>query len=122
MDFTMPNLLKPDQPFCPSCGVPNNPQTNAELEDIYYRIRSPRSHIEPLSYTMDEYLDTYEPEFDDYTANWAMERNMAERGLCPTCGRPDLRGVTEDMLMDEDEAEELHEMYAMEEAERRMGC
>jgi len=116
------NLLKDNQEFCPSCGVPNNPQTNVQLEDIYYRIHSPRSHIEPLVYTMDEYLDSYEPEFDDYTANLAMSKNMAERGLCPTCGRPDLRGITPEMIMTEEEAQELHEMYAEQEAERRAGC
>jgi hypothetical protein len=107
---------------CPSCGQLQTAENKQALYDVYERIRDGRSRWEPLVYTRDEYEDSWD---DDYETNWAMvamEKNMYERGLCPQCGYPDLRGVKEEDIMDEEEAKEMHDMWAEQEQERRMGC
>jgi hypothetical protein len=47
---------------------------------------------------------------------------MINRGLCPSCARPDLSRVKPEDVMTEDEAKEMHEMWAEQAAERRMGA
>lgn len=120
----MPNLLKDNQEFCPTCGVPNTPEVNATLYDIYYRIRDGRSTWEPLVYFQDDLQECgfYDDEEMHDSVMLSMERNMHERGLCITCGCPDLSGVTEDMIMTEEEAQDLHDMWQEQAAERRMGA
>ena len=61
-------------------------------------------------------------EEDENAMMYAMEKDMVNRGLCPVCSRPNLSGVTDDMIMSEDEAREIQEMWAMEASERRMGA
>ena len=120
----MPNLLKDHQEFCPSCGVPNKLEASEALWDIYHRIRDGRSTWEPLVYTQDDMdeLGFYDDEEMHDSIMLSMERNMGERGLCPTCGRPDLRGVNPEDIMSEEDAKDLHEMWAEQAAERRAGC
>jgi hypothetical protein len=118
----MPNLLKDHETHCLSCGVPNTPEVNRQLWDIYGRIIDGRSRAEPLVYTMEEYQDSWD---DDGETNWAtlaMEKDMYNRGLCPTCGRPDLSGVNPEDIMSEEDAKDMHEMWSEQEAERRMGA
>jgi hypothetical protein len=87
-----------------------------------------RKHIEPLVYTQSDFEDMgYHSmrDMDDLDRDAvmiSMEKNMAERGLCPKCGLPDLRGTTEDDYMTEEDAQALADMYAEMAAERRMGC
>lgn len=120
----MPNLLKDDQEFCPSCGVPNNPEINEALWDIYGRIRDGRDTWEPLVYYQDdlEEIGFYDDEEMHDSVMLSMERNMVERGLCPTCGRPDLRGISPDDIMTHEESKDMHDMWAEQAAERRAGC
>lgn len=120
----MANLLKDNQEWCPSCCVPNTPETNNKLWDIYERLRDGRSRSEPLVYFQDdlEELGYYDDEEIHDSVMLSMERNMYDRGLCPTCGRPDLRNVKPEDIMTEEEASSMHEMWAEMEAERRMGA
>lgn len=108
--------------WCKTCGVPRDHETTEKLWDIYERIEDGRCRREPLVYSREEYEESWD---DDGETNWAMvamERDMHSRGLCTDCGRPDLSGVTEDMVMSEEDAREMHEMWAEMEAERRMGA
>lgn len=120
----MPNLLKDDQEFCGHCGVPNTPEVNRVLNDIYHRIRDGRSTWEPLVYYQDdlEEIGFYDDEEMHDSVMLSMERNMVERGLCPACGRPDLSRVKPEDVMDEETAKEMHDMWAEQAAERRAGC
>jgi hypothetical protein len=110
------------QIVCPECGSPMNKETTAALWDIYDRISDGRSTWEPLVFTSEEFEDSWDTFHEENFAIIAMERNMHERGLCTNCGRPDLRGVTEDMIMTEEEAKDMHEMWSEMAAERRMGA
>lgn len=102
---------------CSGCGQVNGvPEYDDKLRDIYHRIRDGRSTWEPLVFTGEEFHE------DEEGSMLAMERNMAQRGLCVTCSRPDLRGVDPDDVMSEDDAREMHEMWAEQAAEIRAGC
>lgn len=109
--------------ICRGCGqLQGVKDYDDTLWDIYYRLRDGRHTWEPLVYTREEFEESWD---DDGETNWAMiamERNMADRGLCPECGRPNLTGVRDDEIMDEEESRELHEMWAEMAAERRMGA
>lgn len=118
----MTNLLKPNQLHCPGCGVPNTPEINRQLWDIYDRIRDGRSTYEPLVFTSDWLEENVADEEDFDSVKLAMERDMSNRGLCPICARPDLRGVLPEDVMSDEEAKDLHEMWSEMAAERRMGA
>lgn len=114
---------------CSNCGTIDTPENREYLHDLYYRLDDGgRKHIEPLVYTQSDFedmgyhsmYDMDEESIDSVMVS--MERNMAERGLCPECGLPDLRGKTEEDFMSEEDARDLHDMYAEMAAERRMGC
>lgn len=107
---------------CYYCGVPNTPEINEALWDVYERIRDGRSTYEPLVYTSDWLQENVLDEEDVESVHMAMERDMDNRGLCSYCGRPNLHGVTKDMIMSEEEAKDLHEMWAEQAAERRLGA
>jgi hypothetical protein len=111
---------------CIGCGqLIGVKEYDDKLWEVYYRIRDGRSTWEPLVYTQDDLDEAGFYDGDEYDRNsvmLSMERNMHERGLCTVCGRPDLSGVTEDMIMTEEEAKDLHEMWAEQAAERRMGA
>ena len=118
----MTNLLKDDQEFCPGCGVPNKPEVTNALWDIYDRIRDGRSTYEPLVFTSDWLQENVQDDEDHDAVMHAMERDMHNRGLCITCGRPDLRGVNPEDVMSEEDAKDMHDMWAEQAAERRAGC
>ena len=110
--------------FCKTCGVPFGEEINQKLWDIYDRISDGRSRYEPLVYTQDDLYEAnfyYDEESHD-AVMLSMERDMHERGLCVTCGRPDLSGVKSEDIMSEDEARDIHEMWAEQAAERRAGA
>lgn len=116
---------------CDYCGqLEGVAEYDEKLWDIYYRLPSmaSRSHIEPLVYTQSDFEDMgyhsmYDMDEESIDAvKISMERNMVERGLCGGCGRPNLAGVDLSELMTEEEARDLHDMYAEMAAERRMGC
>lgn len=110
---------------CHVCGVPDTPETNRALWDVYHRLdNGGRKYIAPFVYTQDELEEAgfYDDEETHDSYMYAMEKNMIERGLCGECGRPDLRGVTEDQILSEEDAQDMADMYAEMEAERRAGC
>lgn len=99
------------------------------LWDLYNRLDDGgKRFIEPLVYTQSDFEDMgyhsmYDMDEDDIDAvKLSMEKNMKERGLCPECGRPDLRGYTEKDFLSEEDAREIADMYAEMQAERRMGA
>src|SRR5215472_9171825 len=91
---------------CSSCGQLQTAENRQALYDVYDRIRDGRSPYEPLVYTQSDLAEAnfYNDEEMHESVMLSMEKNMYERGLCPTCGYPDLRGVTEDMIMSEEDA------------------
>jgi len=112
---------------CNYCGqIEGVTEYDRKLWDIYYRLPDmiPRSYIEPFVYTGEDLqeLGFYDDEDSRESVMLSMERNMIERGLCGGCGRPSLKDRDMSELMTEEDARELHEMYAEEAAERRMGC
>lgn len=113
---------------CDGCGqLKGVEEYDRKLWDIYHRLDDGgRRFIEPLVYTQSDFEDMGyygQPlDDDDFDAvKLSMERNMAERGLCPECGRPDLRGVTEDDILSEEDAKDMADYYAEIAWERRMG-
>jgi hypothetical protein len=110
--------------WCQSCGQLKNKATTEKLWNIYHRIRDGRSSYEPLVYTSAdlEEANFYGDEDSHDAVMLSMERNMAERGLCTTCARPNLAGVTPDMVMSEEDAKDMWDMWAEQAAERRAGC
>jgi len=110
--------------FCPTCGAVNDEGAIAKMWDIYHRLSDGRSRREPLVYTQSdmEELGFYSDEEMHDSIMFSMERNMAERGLCTDCGLPDLSRINPDDVMSEEDAKEMHEMWAEQEAERRAGC
>jgi len=110
---------------CTHCGqLTGNETYDAQLWDVYSRLRDGRQHREALVFTAqdfeDRWFDDDDPDLD--IAMYVMEKDMHGRGLCIKCGRPDLRGVNEDDILSEQDARDLADMYAEEAAERRAGC
>jgi hypothetical protein len=111
--------------LCSHCGqLQNCEEYNSRLWDLHERRKDGRQNIEPLVYSQSDVED--DPDWYDDRENsgpWlAMGRNMHERGLCPECGLPVLQGMKPDDFYDEDELQEMQDLWAMEAAERRMGC
>jgi hypothetical protein len=108
---------------CRGCGqVKGIEAYDNALWDLYHRIDDGRSTYEPLVYTGEEFEDSWDDEHEENYAMIAMERDMARRGLCTECGRPDLSGVDPKSIMSEEDAREMHDMWAEQAAERRAGC
>jgi hypothetical protein len=108
--------------WCPVCGQLTDEHTTAKLRDIYDRLRDGRSTYEALVFTSDWLQENIHDEEDEESVMLAMERDMAYRGLCTGCARPDLRNIKPSDVMSEEEAQDLHEMWAEQAAERRAGC
>lgn len=116
-----------DDKVCSHCGqIEGITEYNRKLWDIYYRLPDMvgRSYIEPLVYTQEDLdeADFYGSDEGRDSVMMSMERNMVERGLCGGCARPNLAGRDLSELMTEEEARDLHDMYAEMAAERRAGC
>jgi hypothetical protein len=112
-----------DKSVCTYCGQLHGiPTYDDELWSIYDRIRDGRSNYEPLIFTSDWMQENIVDDEDHDAMMHAMEKDMYNRGLCIKCGRPDLRNVKPEDVMSEEEAQELHEMWAEQAAERRAGC
>lgn len=119
-----------DMPPCAGCGQLQGIEVyDQELWRLYYLLDDHgRKFIEPLVYTQSDFEDMgyssmYDMDDDSIDAvKMSMEHNMAERGLCPACGRPDLSGTNPEDFLSEEDAKELADMYAEMAAERRAGC
>lgn len=109
---------------CSWCGQLEGIEAyDAELWSIYHRLDDGgRKYIEPIVFTGDDFYEMGGDEDAYEVMNITMEKNMVERGLCGECGRPDLRGITPDQIMSEEDAQDLHDMYAEMRAEQRMGA
>jgi hypothetical protein len=109
--------------LCSHCGqLKGIPEYDQALWDIYHRIDDGRSTWEPLVYTGEEFEDSWDDDGETNYAMLAMEKDMYRRGLCTECGRPDLSRVDPEHIMSEEDAQAMHEMWAEQEAERRMGA
>lgn len=108
--------------FCGVCGQLQNDETTESLWSIYNRLPGGHRHQEPLVFSSDWMQENVIDEEDHAALMQCMNRDMAQRGLCTGCGRPDLRGVNPEDVMSEEEARELGEMYAEQAAEIRAGC
>jgi hypothetical protein len=122
MKGSIPHDITKLGPFCPGCGVLTDKETTVKIRDIYDRIRDGRSTYEPLVFTSDWLQENVMDEEDEEAVMHAMEKDMHNRGLCIKCGRPDLRQVKPEDIMSEEEAQDMHEMWAEMAAERRAGC
>lgn len=106
---------------CTHCGQLDTPENRAALEELYWRRKDRRQDNEALVYTSADFDYLYDP--DDFdAARLAMERNMAQRGLCPGCGLPNLAGLTEDDFDTPEDAQAMAEIAAERAAEYRAGC
>jgi hypothetical protein len=108
---------------CTTCGqLKGIKEYDESLWDIYSRIDDGRSHYEPLVFTSDWLQENVHDEEDHAAVMHAMEKDMHNRGLCVTCGRPDLRDINLDDIMSEEDARSMAGMWAEQAAERRAGC
>ena len=116
--------------MCSGCGQIQGIELYDEaLWTMYNRVDlRGRQYIEPLAYTQSDFEDMgyhsmYDMDEESVDSiKMSMEHNMIDRGLCPECGRPDLRGVDSEDIMSEEDAKDMHDMYAEMAAERRMGA
>lgn len=111
--------------ICGNCGtVQGVEEYITTLWELHARRKDEKQLGEPLVYFQDDLdeLGFYDDEDTRDAVMVSMERNMAERGLCPSCGLPDLRGLTAEDFHSEEDMKELQDMWAEEAAERRMGC
>lgn len=114
---------------CSYCGSIDTEENRDYLFSLYHRLDDGgRKYIEPLVYTQSDFEDMgyhsmYDMDEESIDAvKLSMEKNMAERGLCPECGLPDLRGTTEEDFMSKEDADSLADMYAEMRTEQRMGA
>jgi len=108
---------------CRVCGqIKGIKEYDTALWDLYYRIDDGRSTREALVYSGEEFEDSWDDQYETNYAMVAMERDMHNRGLCTECGRPDLTNVDPKSIMSEEDAREMHDMWAEQAAERRAGC
>lgn len=110
-------------PVCSSCGqLYGIPEYDEKLWDLYHRIDDGRSSYEPLVFTGEWLQENVQDEEDHEAVMHAMEKDMHNRGLCPSCGRPDLSRVDPEKILSEEDAKAIHESWAEQAAERRMGA
>lgn len=109
--------------ICHVCGqIEGIKEYDKALWDIYYRIGDGRSQLEPLVFTGDWMEENIHDDEDFDAVMHAMEKDMDNRGLCTECARPNLRYVSPDDIMSEEDAKEMQEMWAQEAQERKFGC
>lgn len=129
-ELEVPTDLQPSDTICRVCGqLKGIEEYDHQLWDLYHRWDGGgRQYIEPLVYTQSDFEDMgYHSmyDMDDESIDsvkLSMEKNMAERGLCTECGRPNLAGIPASDFMSKEDAREIADMYAEMAAERRMGC
>jgi len=93
-----------------------------QLWDLYNRIDDGRSSREGLVFDSEWLQENIIDDEDHASLMHTMERDMANRGLCPKCGRPDLSRVDPSRILSEEDARDMHDMWAEQAAERRAGC
>jgi len=109
--------------ICNSCGqLTGIDEYDEKLWDLHGRRRDRRQYGEALVFDAEWLQENVRDEEDYEILDITMSKDMHQRGLCPTCGRPNLSGMTDADFMDEDEAREAAEAEAERRAEMRMGC
>lgn len=109
--------------ICATCGqLLGVKEYDEQLWDLHERRKDARQHGEALVFDSQWLQENVHDEEDHAAVMGAMEKDMHARGLCTTCGRPDLSGMTDDDFLTEEDAQGLAEMYAEQAAERRAGC
>lgn len=109
--------------ICRTCGqLKGVKEYDSALWDIYHRISDGRSRHEPLVFTEDWVQENIVDEEDHESMMLAMERDMANRGLCPDCGRPNLTNVKDEDILSDEDLKDFQDMWAEQEAERRAGA
>jgi hypothetical protein len=109
--------------ICASCGqLQGIPEYDDKLWELHSRRKDGRQNIEGLVFDSEWLQENIMDEHDEEVLDLTMSRDMHNRGLCPTCGRPDLAGKTEEDFYSEQDALEMQDMWAQEVMERRMGC
>lgn len=109
--------------ICHGCGqLTDVPEYDNQLWDLHHRRKDGRQHREGLSFTSDWLQENILDEDDEATLDLTMSKDMANRGLCSVCARPNLQGLREDDFLTEEEAREQWEIEAERAAERRVGA
>lgn len=112
-----------NSPSCTTCGqLKGIKEYDDTLWDLHHRRKDQKQNIEGLVFDGHWMQENIHDEFDMEVLDHVMSKDMYQRGLCPTCGRPNLSGLTDDDFYTEQEIGELQDMWAMEAMERRMGC
>jgi predicted Fe-S protein YdhL (DUF1289 family) len=114
--------MSTDDEFCPGCGQINDERVTERLWGIYERLDDGRQHREGLSFDGEWLREHIVDDEDHAVLMHTMERDMAQRGLCAGCGRPDLRGIDPASVLSEEDARDLADAAAERAAELRMGC
>jgi hypothetical protein len=100
--------------MCKGCGqLTDVPEYDAKLWDTYNRIKDGRSHYEALVYDSQWLQENVHDEEDHDAVMHSMEKDMVNRGLCPSCGRPDLRNVKPEDILSEEDAESCQDIWAI---------
>jgi hypothetical protein len=115
-------MMSTDDEFCPTCGQINDESVTERLWGIYDRLDDGRQHRQGLDFDSSWLQENILDEEDHANLTHTMERDMASRGLCTGCGRPDLRGVDPTNVLSEEDARDLADAAAERAAELRMGC
>lgn len=109
--------------ICHGCGqLTGIPEYDAGLWDLYDRRKDGRQYGEALVFTSDWLQENIVDEEDEQVLDLTMSKDMASRGLCHVCARPNLQGFREDDFLSEEDARDQWEMEAERAAERRMGA
>jgi hypothetical protein len=109
--------------ICRYCGqLKGVEEYDARLWDLHGRRKDEKQTYDGLVFTSDWLQENIVDEDDERVLDQVMSKDMASRGLCPECGRPNLSGKTEEDFYTEEEARDMHDMWAEQAAERRMGC
>ena len=112
-----------EAPICSTCGQLTGVDAYDEkLWDLYYLRADGRQHGEALVFDSEWLQENIVDDQDLEVLDLTMSKDMHQRGLCSTCGRPDLSGLGPDDFVDPEEAREIAEMHAERMAEFRAGC
>ena len=109
--------------ICRSCGqLTGVGAYDAKLWELHELRRDGRQHGEALVFDSEWLQENVLDDEDEEILDLTMSKDMHSRGLCPTCGRPNLAGLGPDDFVDPEEARAAAEMHAERMAEFRAGC
>ena len=110
-------------PVCRGCGQVTGVEAyDAKLWELHELRRDGRQHSEGLVFDSEWLQENVLDEEDEQVLDLTMSKDMHQRGLCPTCGRPNLAGLGQGDFVDPEEARWAAEAHAERMAEFRAGC